>query len=347
VRARRVDPWRAAAVGLAVACGGCAALRPVVADTGDLADYRAFRAAAHPGVRLGRAQHYLEAHPRGAWAAEVRAAFDAEEPAYFESMSATREGTREYLADLSHGPHADAAIARLIVFDTRIEDEEAARMLREARRTETMLGRASEQRRGVGEAVLADLAALLEPSVYGASIDDAPPLLARALGGPARPSWGRLPARREEDLFFSLPARPERVSRLLTVVVAVHSARGVIDEGRIEGADLFVHWGEADQMQPLDPTRDADRRRAAAHVRELVGGAIEARLPADRCTIPASNLGDLIARACDGWSARVTQSPAPGGIDAIVIRGPSRSPGPEPPSHPKPSGQPSGQKPAR
>ena len=91
------------------ASAGCATFRPMTAGSGDLADYRAFRVAAAPGTRLARAKKYLEQHPSGAFTAEVRAAFDEEEPRYFERAQASQEGARRYLADLPDGPHAVAS----------------------------------------------------------------------------------------------------------------------------------------------------------------------------------------------------------------------------------------------
>src|SRR4051794_6590185 len=78
----------AAALVVAIAVLGCSTLRPVTAGSGDLADYRAFRVAAAPGTRLARAKKYLDAHPTGAFVEEVRAAWDDEEPRYFERAQA-------------------------------------------------------------------------------------------------------------------------------------------------------------------------------------------------------------------------------------------------------------------
>jgi hypothetical protein len=310
---------------LAPASLGCAALRSITAANDDLADYRAFRVAAHEGTRLARAQRYLEAHPAGAWADEVRAIFEAEEPKFFEAASLSRDETREYLADLPRGPHAEAAVILLTAFDRRIEDEATARMLRDARRTESMLDRANAQRRAVGETILAFLAALLDENVYSAHSDDAPDPLRRALRGSGRPTWGALPLRREADLFFTLPTRPERESRLVTVAIATALRDGVFFEGTIEGADLFVRWSEADEMRPLDPTRDADRAEAAAHVQEILAGALEARFPARRCEATDPRVPTLVARACDDWAAAARMAGAAGGLDTITIRGPHRA----------------------
>src|ERR1700722_6068163 len=111
---------------------GCAVPKALFTSNSDLADYRAFRIAAHEGVRLARAQRYVERHPRGMWVDEGRRAFDQEEPAYLDRASETRAKTSEYLADLPRGPHAEAAIALLTAFDTHLEDADTDRLLHEA-----------------------------------------------------------------------------------------------------------------------------------------------------------------------------------------------------------------------
>src|SRR5262245_20655786 len=100
-------------LGLVLGCGG---LRTILAPPEDPEDYRAFRVAAATGTRLARAKRYIERHPRGTFAEEVRRTFDEEEPVYFERAQASREGIRRYLADLPEGPHADAALALLVAF---------------------------------------------------------------------------------------------------------------------------------------------------------------------------------------------------------------------------------------
>src|SRR5579862_9704831 len=84
---------------------GCAVPTQMFAAADDYADYRQFRVAAEPGKRLARAQAYLERHPRGHWADEVRVAFDSEEEAWFEAAKESRARARDYVVDLPHGPH--------------------------------------------------------------------------------------------------------------------------------------------------------------------------------------------------------------------------------------------------
>ena len=313
------------AIGLAM-LEGCAAGAQMIASDDDLADYRTYRVAAHEGTRLARAQKYLVAHPHGTWAAEVRAAFDDEEPAYFERLSDTRKGASDYLSDLPRGPHADAAIALLTAYDTKVDDVETANLMREARRSEAMLDRASADRRAVSEAILSAVGAFLDPNVYGARIDDAPAPLLHALAGTTRPTWGRTVAHRDYDLYFTLPTRPERESRVANLVIAAVIKNGVVEEGMIEGPDLFVHWDEADQVRALDPTSLNHRAAAAFHAKDLLTGAMEARVPASRCEASARNepgTDELIVRRCDGWTVVVTWARRAGDRDRVVIRGPA------------------------
>lgn len=306
----------------------CALGKQLVAPTDDLADYRAYRAAAAEGTRLARAQSYLAKHPRGSWSEEVRVSFESEEQAYFEACSMTRDRTREYLVDLPQGPHAAAALALLTAFDQRIEDEATARMLREARRTEASLEMANEARRRVGETVLAWLAALLETNVYTARIEDAPPALRRALAANGAATWGGVPAARSVDLFFTLPSRPERESRLLTLTLSLAMRNDRVIGGTIEAPDMFVRWTEADMMRSLDSTLEADRALAARHVTELLEGALEARFPAKRCDARDPKDPTLLARACDDWMATARMAePGMGRGDSITIRHDARSRG--------------------
>lgn len=308
---------------LLLALAGCSALRPIVAETADLDDYRAFRLAAHEGTRLARAQRYLEAHPRGAWAAEVRAAFDAEEPALFESAKTSRKKALEYLVDLPRGPHADAARALVAAFDAKDDDFDTAKLLAEARRTDAMLDRAAEKRRAVGERVVACVVALLEPGVYGARVDDAPAQLRRALGGLSATTWGAARTRVDVDLPFVLPTPQGSEARVASVELSVKvDDDGAIVEGRVWGPDLFLRMAEAEAIRPFDAASSQSRGMAATHAKEVLSGALEATLPADRCTAPLTRAGEVLARSCDGWLVSATMGDFAGAPDVVLVRGP-------------------------
>jgi hypothetical protein len=315
-------PSLAVAVAFVAGLAGCSGFKGVVAESGDFTDYRAFRMAEADGDRLRRAQDYLEAHPRGAWAREVGAAFAREEPAWFEDAKTSRAKASEYLTWLPRGPHAAAAIAVLTAFDTRIEDEETDRMLKEARRTESTLAQASAQRRVVGDAVLDALAALTEEGVYGAAIDETPSHLRRVLGGEGRSTWGRSPTSRTRDVFFSIPTKLERESRILSLAVTLGMDGQLVRSGTVAGADLFVSWAEADEMRPHDPTDPSERAQAARHAIDVLSGFFEARLPPARCRVPGTG-EELFVRRCDGWEVIAKMGEREGEVDSIRVRGPS------------------------
>jgi hypothetical protein len=317
-----------AACTLSIACAfslACAVSRPLVSSTDDYADYRAFRLAAHEGPRLARAQHYLDAHPQGAWASEVRAAFDAEEPAFFEAAKTSRRRALDYLVDLPRGPHAAAALALLEAFDAKDDDFETTKLLAAARRTDAMLDRAASRRRAVGDLVVGDVAALLGDGVYGVAIEEAPIELRRMLGGLAPTTWGALRTRVDVDVSFVLPTPAGSEERVASVELSLKvDAAGAIVEGRVWGPDLFVRWAEADGIRPLDANAPSARGAAATHAIDVIGGAIEWRLPGDRCGSRAE-AGEIFARSCDGWHVAVTMGEFAGAPDVILVRGPRAS----------------------
>lgn len=324
--------------GAALASGAlatsCATFRPMTAGPGDLEDYRAFRVAGAEGTRLARAKKYIERHPKGAFAAEVAAAFEEEEPRYFERAQASREGARRYLADLPDGPHAVAALALLTALGSSMQEAELRDIARRTRYDDAKLETAAQQRRAVGEAILGAVGVFLDEEVYGVRRGDGPPALralmtGRAASGGASgasagaPTWGSVPAHREEDLYFLLPTRPERESRLVTLEVTLVEApsSGVVTGATVEGEDMLVKWAEADQIVKLDPSAQEDRTEAYVHAMDRLGGALERRFPEGSCP-DARKDRELYHRACNGWEVVITPGGEAGAKDAIVIRAP-------------------------
>lgn len=315
--------FTAVALASALATSACAELRTVTASSADLEDYRAFRVAAYEGTRLARAQRYLANHPRGAFADEVRAAFDDEEPRFFEASQGSREGVRRYLADLPNGPHAAAAIALLGALDANLADAELRDLARRVRYEDTKLEAAAVQRRAVSEAIFAAVGAFMEDGVYGVPRDALPALVRSLLLGRTATTWGGVPARREEDLFFLLPTRPTRESRLLTLEISVDETDGLVTAGRVEGADMFVRWAEADRILALDASAAEDRNEAQMHALDRLNGALERRFPEGRCR-ELRRERELIFRVCDGWEVKVVPGAKAGDKDSIAIRGPAK-----------------------
>jgi len=303
---------RLALVGALVLCFGCST---VLAPPDELADYRAFRVAAADGTRLRRAKDYLDRHPRGRFADEVRAAFDEEEPRYFARAQESRRGVREYLADLPDGPHAAAALALLVALSSDMQEAELADIARRSRNEDARLEAAAVRRRAASEAVLGALAVLLDDDVYGVPLDEAPAKLRALLVGHA--TWGGVRGSSTRDFFFVLPTRPERTSRLLTLSVTMIEERGVLRGARLEGPDLLVRWAEADRIVALD-TSEEDRNEAHVHVMTRLAGALERRFPEATCK-DGSRGRELYHRACEGWEVVVLPGEGPGDTDAILL----------------------------
>ncbi len=317
-----------------VACGlvvlaGCAPLRTVTAPSAELEDYRAFRVAAAEGTRLARAKRYVERHPRGVWANEVKAAYEDEEPVYFQNAQTSREGVRRYLADLPDGPHSAAALSLLMAFESSMQDAELRDLARRVRLEDAKLEAAAVQRRAIGETILSTLGVLLDDDVYGAPLSEAPAKLRALLLGRTTPTWGSVPARQEEDYFFVLPTRPERESRLLTLETSVDQTGGVVVGARIEGADMLVRWAEADQIVRLDSSAAEDRTEAQVHAMARLEGALERRFPSGSCPDLRKDR-ELYHRACGGWEAVVVPGAQAGDKDSIVLRVPRASSQPSP-----------------
>jgi hypothetical protein len=309
----------AAMAGLALA--GCAVTRQMLSDPDDFGDYRAYRQARHPGTRLARAQAYLEHHPGGEWATEVRTDFEAEEGAWIEAARASRERALDYIVDLPTGPNIDTARKLLLQFDENRDDKATLELLAAARRTEAMLDIESERRRRIGELVLAEIGALLDPATWGASVEDPPPALAQVLRGAAQRTWGAATDDREDDVYFVVPTREGAQSRVMRIRFQLTISKGRVTEGRIHGEDLFVRWAEAMSIRAFDPAARAEREAAAAAVSDVVAGALEAQMPASSCAAPPQGR-EILVRGCNGWGASAIMGAREGDDDVLAVRGP-------------------------
>jgi hypothetical protein len=302
----------------------CVVPRQMLAAPDDLRDYREFHAASHEGRRLASAQRYLVRHPEGAWAEEVRAIFETEEEDWFEGAKSSRSRAREYVVDLPHGPHADAARSLLVLFDEQQADMDTLILLAEARRTAATLDDQTEGRTHVSEMVLSAVAALLDPATWGTRLDAPPLALAQALRGEVPATWNASTrASHQDELFFVLPTPQGSQERLVNLSLQVVLHEGRVVQGLLQGQDLFVRWSEAILVRVLDPTVVEDRKLAAATVADLLAGALEATLPAARCAKPASATEPLV-RECKGWDVSVRMGAEAGEVDVVDVVGPRR-----------------------
>jgi hypothetical protein len=294
---------------------GCATFRPMIAANADADDYRAYRLQSTWGARLAAAQRYLERHPDGVFAAEVKTAFDEEEPRYFARAQESREGIRDYLSYLPHGPHAAQALALLVNFDTKVEDLAMAKLLKAARSTELRLAEAADQRRRADEWLSFSIAALVSDAPWGRAIDDSPELVSQ-LKGEHPSTWGGTPTRTERRFSVEIPSPDGLVERLVVATLELDVQGGLLRAASLEGPDLFVRWAELDALRPLDPALSGDRAFAAGRIRDRLVGMLERRFPEGRCA-GGGDEADLLARQCDGRRVRVTMGGRAGDIDRL------------------------------
>jgi hypothetical protein len=138
-------------------------------------------------------------------------------------------------------------------------------------------------------------------------------------------TWGgAIQAWRDDQLFFVVPTPQGAQARVVDLRLQFWLEAGRVAAAEIQGVDFFVRWAEAMDLHVLDPA--ADRARIAALVADVLGGAVEAALPASRCTAKPSGDREIFTRACDGWSivARFADDTDDEG-DSIEVRGPSRT----------------------
>src|SRR5262249_5816864 len=148
-------------------------------------------------------------------------------------------------------------------------------LARRVRLEDAKLEAAAVQRRAVGEGVLGAIGVLLDDDVYGGPKTDNSGDLKALLPRPGAPNRGAVPRLHEEDYFFSLPTRPERESRLLTLEISLLEDGGVVSGAKLEASDMFIRWTEADEIVRLDADADEDRTEAQVHAMSRLEGAFE------------------------------------------------------------------------
>jgi hypothetical protein len=235
-----------------VATSSCAVVRPIIASNGDLADARQVKLARAEGDRLSRMHEYLEHRPHGEWAAEFRAAFDAEEPAFYLSATKSRSAAIDYLAWLPRGPHAEAAFALVRSFDEPVAETEEARMLKAAQENEKRLERLAQERQDAKDGVLEASSVLVDPVNYGRPVEQSPELARFMLGGL---NMGRTPTKRTRVLSFTIPSKNGPLPRTLEFTVTLTKGDGEKVTGAvIDGPDLFQRWAEASLVREVSPS---------------------------------------------------------------------------------------------
>jgi len=309
-----------AAFAFVMSCGG--GLSPIVASSGDYADYRAFRVAPNLGERLKAASCYLRCRSDGGFYDEVAKWFTEIEPLYFVALSNSPSGMQTYLNALPDGPHADEAAQRRDAMLSAARAEGGERLAERAREIELRLAKAAESRENVLTAYATWIGQLLDSDVWGKAPGAAKPELASPWGAEPKP---RCIAGRCTKLFslsYELEVRGKAEPFVGILEVTLKMAKGKVTEAILSGPDLFSRLAEAHEAEPVPDSEDG-RSRAIKYVMQLTSGAIERRLERVRCSRDATPPAVML-RECDGYRVELLPKSTTQEEDRVVIRGPRR-----------------------
>jgi hypothetical protein len=294
------------------------------APSDDYLAYRRVRVSAKLEQRMQASVAYLERFPNGRWSDQVRPWFERAEARYFEHRRDDASGLATYLELLPTGPHAGQARALLEVLRARARQAQKERLGLEAMMTEERLGALAAQREQARDAVPMWVGRMLAIDTWGERTSrlDGDMLFAWRMDQPRARCVDERCAKIMQ-LPFALPGGGESAMRemVIEVVIVLGLADGGVEEGRVEGPQLFSRLFEASKAKPVAPDDTAARVQAISHAVEVVAGAAEARLPKDRCAVEAV-APVVLARRCDGWTLTVRAAELPTDDDVVVVRGP-------------------------
>ncbi len=299
-------------------CCGCGALRPLTAADADMRDYEDYALGgdwhAHLAEKLALGQRYLDKHPNGAWADDVRAQFELGEATLLARAKEDREVAMTYLSYLPNGPHAKQLVFVVTAFDEKRESVDE----RQARLTEKDLSEAAKDRDAAKDWITSAIAAAIND--VGSPYDLGVPVVKLVIGD-AAPTWGER-WDRSRELDYVVPGKGTRDPRALSSVLALRVVDGVIVGVTFKGPDLFVRWAELDAMRAMDETNSKDRDAAASHVREVLTGMLEARRRLSSWELPQTpqdKITSLIARLGATESFVATMGSRAGEDDTIAV----------------------------
>lgn len=261
---------------------GCNPARALVATPNDYAAYRRVRVADTPEGRLAAAWDYLRDHPDGRYASRVRAYFEKMEPVYFKIRRRNVAGLEAYLAALPDGPHADDALARLMMLTGR-ERREAAD-LRAFAATQERLDARKKRREEASGLVIDWVAMLLEPRLWQVPVAQGPKafVVRYELGLPqplceVRDEGGRRCAKPVEARYDVVTAGRRFDRGVAFDIQLVLDSTGRPVSADLRGAGLFVRSEEARQSAPIDDLDPAAVRAAQRAFAERLTREILAR----------------------------------------------------------------------
>jgi hypothetical protein len=328
--------WRGVAARSAVALtllfapvtsAGCA-LR---ATHGDYESYRAYRLAEDSQQRALAGALYLERHPRGTFADEVRAALSLEEERFYAARATSAQGLRDYLRVYPDGRYADAVRAELAGLSWREAEDvaagERAREASEAAAAETLRAHRAFTRDQL-DLFLGVLLRLRSWDLPMEQVVQDHPGFDRAFAHEPRPVCDATQCTKVLRVNFALPiADGAVVARVSEVRVVLR-----LEQERLLGAEVwlpgygFSRWSELENRAPVNDD-DAEARREAvrwamAQLAPLLEAALGDSFQASaRAPLPSPvGHSPLLSLDADGVSVDVVVAAEGGdGLDGLVI----------------------------
>lgn len=303
--------------------GGCAAAgKQMTASNREYLAYRTVRTSDRLDQRLFAAHNYLVQYPDGRWVAEVQPWYEQTEQQYWALLKSSKEGISRYLQALPMGLHAPQATAALAVYQERENAKRRELLEIQAANTEERLAMLAEQRQRAHDLFTSWLVRWLGITTWQhpTSWLDHNVLFEWRIAPPQ--------AKCIDDRCAKLIEQPYEIAgggdhalRMLLMDAVLMLHNGVVNEARLEGPGLFSRLFEATNQRSLNINPLALRIEAIAYVISLVGGAIEAKMPRERCNRePVSPV--VLDRSCDGWTVKVIVADQPDQDDVVSIVGP-------------------------
>ncbi|WP_437971898.1 hypothetical protein WMF04_22545 [Sorangium sp. So ce260] len=313
---------------LVAALSGCASRPALLASYDDYAAYRATRVSRTLEGRLAAASDYLERHPEGAFAAEVRAYLARAEPIYYAAKRGTAAGLAAYLATLPRGAFREEATSRLRAL---VRDRSAGDLLsRAAQETESLLSRQRAERARIREELVAWLHRFLRREAWGRPLAEAPAevIVPFSLTLPAprcAPADERAPpgaavCAKRIALPFVVNAGGESAPRQADIEVAVlQDAAGRPIEVAIRGPDLFTRLEEARSAREIAQDDPEGRIGGIALAVELSRGAFAARVSSDPSCSRQAEAPVVLHLECEGARLVASAASEAGEDDVVTI----------------------------
>ena len=300
----------------------CASTARVTGDFAEYKSYREYRVSTTLEARLGAAERYLRAYPKGSYRPEVRAWYFPAEKRYFKLSWDTLPRLRAYLDAMPHGPHAEEAAERIGELESqkRFADRREQRMLGHAQAIETRLARAAEQRRGF----VRELSRLTE--LLGATrtfseptSELAPDLLVRLRERPPQLHCENDLCQKIFSFSYAVPEDQTLSERSIDVSLQIRLERGLVQELSLSGPELLTRLAEAITVRAVPPLNPQASAEALGQALEILNAALSVPLPKSRCDAEAVS-PVVLERRCDGVRMSVVAGTEPGAADRLLVR---------------------------